>query len=299
MSTSVAGEDEIREAFLAACRAELTALKPGNVHVHAAGHDMIVEQFERAAEAAAPFVAAPGMRPGERVRRAVEASMAAAGCNTNLGILLLCVPLAAAFQRLSPAGEAEAEAEVSLRSSLAVVLNSLGVDDADEVFRAIVAASPGGLGRASEADVAGPATVTLRQAMALAADRDRIARAYVDVYEDVFGFALPALAEARASLPTAELGVSALHMRLLAAFPDSHIARKYGSAIADSVRIEAARLVHLIQPRLAAGAVGELLRFDCDLKHRGLNPGTTADFVVATLFAEQLERRLGSAKNAT
>lgn len=50
----------ISDAFLSACRAELEALKPGNVHIHAAGHDMDVEHFEQAARAAAPFIAQPG-----------------------------------------------------------------------------------------------------------------------------------------------------------------------------------------------------------------------------------------------
>ena len=50
-------ESETRDAFLAACRAELAALKPGNVHVHAGGHDMEAAQFEASAEAAAPWIA--------------------------------------------------------------------------------------------------------------------------------------------------------------------------------------------------------------------------------------------------
>ncbi len=89
-------------AFGAACRAELQALKPGNVHVHAPGHGMTVEDFERSAEAAAPWVAAPGLGVGERVLRAVESTRAACGQNTNLGILLLAAPLAAAAERPGP-----------------------------------------------------------------------------------------------------------------------------------------------------------------------------------------------------
>lgn len=294
--------DVIEGAFLDACRAELTALKPGNVHVHAGGHDMVVAQFEHAAEAAAPFVAAVELGVGERIRRAVEASMDAAGCNTNLGILLLCVPLAKAAAPPTTTSDhvAQGRAEWTLlRLALGSVLDGLDLGDAADVFRAITIANPGGLGRAAEADVAGPATMSLRQAMVLAADRDRIAKAYVDVFEDVFAFALPTLTQARATLPTSELAVTALHMRLLAAFPDSHITRKYGVIVAENVRSEAAEFVHLIQPRLATGAVDEFLRFDRSLKERQLNPGTTADFVVATLFAEQLDRRLRSAKNAT
>ena len=60
---------DIAAAFLAACAAELAALKPGNVHVHAAGHGMTVEDFA-AAPAAAPAIAAAGAPVGERVRRA-------------------------------------------------------------------------------------------------------------------------------------------------------------------------------------------------------------------------------------
>ena len=53
-----------------------------------------LRNFEEAAAAAAPFIADPSLKIGARIRRAVEASFAAAGCNTNLGILLLCAPLA-------------------------------------------------------------------------------------------------------------------------------------------------------------------------------------------------------------
>ena len=41
--------DQVRSAYLAACRAELQALKPGNVHVFAAGHGMSIADFETSA----------------------------------------------------------------------------------------------------------------------------------------------------------------------------------------------------------------------------------------------------------
>ncbi|MFV0367167.1 MAG: triphosphoribosyl-dephospho-CoA synthase, partial [Hyphomicrobiaceae bacterium] len=95
--------EEISVAFRDACLAELSALKPGNVHVHAAGHDMDVQHFKTAAQAAAPFIANLDLSLGERIEAAVAASMEAAGCNTNLGIILLCAPLAAAALRNDPA----------------------------------------------------------------------------------------------------------------------------------------------------------------------------------------------------
>ena len=82
-------EDETAELFLAACRAEIGALKPGNVHLHAGGHGMETAHFEASAAAAAPWIADRALNVGLRIQCAVEASIAAAGLNTNLGILLL------------------------------------------------------------------------------------------------------------------------------------------------------------------------------------------------------------------
>lgn len=270
----------IAEAFISACQGELKALKPGNVHVHAAGHDMDVVQFERAAEAAAPHIAQKGARVGRRIRAAVEASFAAAGCNTNLGIVLLCAPLAYAAGELVEGD--------TLDRRLAAVLASLDRNDAEDAFAAIRHADPAGLGEADEGDVRASAEITLREAMAVAAGRDRIALAYVSDFADLFEFALPLLKQARKSAVTPELAVTTLHMKFMAHYPDTHIARKYGDSAAEQVREEAKRLLRLCQPVTPERALGELTRFDAALKARGLNPGTTADFVVATLFAEDL-----------
>ena len=91
--------EALQRAYIAACRLELRALKPGNVHVLSEGHGMTVAQFEASALASAPALAAPGKPVGERIRDAVAATHAAVGCNTNLGIVLLAAPLMAAAER--------------------------------------------------------------------------------------------------------------------------------------------------------------------------------------------------------
>lgn len=272
--------DAIEAAFLSACRAELTALKPGNVHIHAAGHGMETLHFERAALAAATFLGDPSRGVGARILGAVGASVAAAGCNTNLGIVLLCAPLAVA------AGGREEPSD--LRDRLGRVLDGLDRADADQAFQAIVIANPAGLGRTDEGDVNGPPSMTLKDAMALAADRDRIARAYITRFDDIFSHALPELYAARRSAANESMAVTALHMSLLASFPDSHIARKYGDEAAETVRKEAAACASLWRPAPREETWEALLDLDRSLKSRGLNPGTTADFVVATLFADAL-----------
>ena len=279
-------QEQVSEAFLAACRAELEALKPGNVHVHAGGHNMDTQHFERAALAAAPHITQRGARVGHRIRGAVEASFQAAGCNANLGIVLLCAPVAYAVE--------EVVAGANLANRLANVLADLDTADATETFAAIAHAEPGGLGTAEKGDVHTAADMTLREAMALAADRDRIALAYVTDYADIFEFALPLLKQARELAATPDLAVSTLHMSLLATFADTHVARKYGSRTADALRDEARRMAPLFRPVVAPDAIQELVEFDTSLKARGLNPGTTADFVVATLFIAGLIRKVGA-----
>jgi len=263
--------ERIAAAFLAACRAELDALKVGNVHRFSAGHGMEVEHFELAADAAAPRLSAKGARVGARIETAVAAALLATGLNTNLGIILLCAPLAAA---------AEANVPVS------TVLAQLDRADALATFRAIALANPGGLG-SHEHDVAVPPTISLMEAMALAADRDRVARQYVSGFADVYEIGVARLYALRDV--EEEARTEAVHLGFLAAFPDSHIARKFGPAIAEGVRREAEQLAGTINWRApAASRRAKLMAFDASLKARGLNPGTTADLTVATLFAAAL-----------
>jgi triphosphoribosyl-dephospho-CoA synthase len=83
-------------------------------------------------------------------------------------------------------------------------------------------------------------------------------------------------------------------MDFLAAFADSHIARKHGADMAERVRGEAAALALRLNaaPR-REHMTGELADFDTSLKSRGLNPGSSADLTVASLLALACEDMLG------
>lgn len=275
---------QIRAAYLAACRAELQALKPGNVHVFAEGHGMSVADFEASALASAAALADPALPVGERVLRAVRLSRCAVGCNTNLGILLLAAPLAAA---------AEAGRGVDLRSRLRRVLDRLGRADAAAVFSAIALANPGGLGKARRHDVRRPPRVTLLTAMEEARRRDRIAAQYVSGYDDVFRIGLPRLAAAIARWGEGPAAASALYLAFLARFPDSHVRRKLGLSTARALCRRASDLDRLMMRDGPSPALQRrLLRADSALKAAGINPGTSADLTVATLFAANLQKAL-------
>ncbi len=272
----------LRPAWLWACGLDVAVRKPGNVSVHSAGHRMQAEQFLASAAAAADALCDRRLGVGARIEAAVAATRAAVGCNTNLGIVLLCVPLAVAWERAGGAGLA------GLRTALDEVLRELDVDDARAAYRAIALASPAGLGRVQAQDVHEVPQLGLRDAMALAAERDSIARQYRDGFRDILDEGLRALRESAA--PGAMLGdaVQHLYLSLLARWPDSHIVRKLGAGVAHTVTDEAARWLFRLRDDFSSGRGAEFAAWDKSLKERGINPGSSADMTVATLFCAAL-----------
>ena len=277
-----ARRDAAKAAYLHACEVELRAFKPGNVSVHSEGHDMTVEDFRRSAAVSAPFLCDETLSLGEKIYCAVEATWDAVGCNTNLGIVLLAAPLISAFERRSPAEP--------LREALKRLLNATTVADADWVYRAIRLANPGGLGEAPDQDVRDAPAVSLRQAMALARDRDSIARQYTDYFADIFDLAVPGYHTALSQWGNEEWAAVSVFVGLLKRFPDSNIERKFGTRYSGMVADRMAELEGGLFGSSLPQKVWRLLEeVDADFKARGINPGTTADLTVACLLAATLE----------
>ena len=272
----------IEEAFVWACTLDVACAKPGNVSFGAPGHRMTADLFIASAQAACAALTGRGTSVGERIERAVSLSMSAAGCNTNLGIVLLCAPLAHAFEAMQPTHATPTAHDA--RIAIQATLSRLDIADARAAYRAIALANPGGLGDAPSQNVGTEPTVDLLSAMSLASDRDSIARQYADGFADVLGFGLTQL---RAALdvgpvdqPRLLRAVLRTWLGFLSHWPDSHIARKHGIALARQVSHDA-RVWHA-QAELDPV---EHAAWDNTLKRGGINPGTTADLTVATLFA--------------
>lgn len=285
-----------RAAFLRACELDVAVRKPGNVSHASPGHGMQAAMFLASARASAVPLFEPGAGVGARVEAAVEASWRAAGCNTNLGILLLCAPIARAAERLPVGIRPQA-----LRSALETELAALDEEDARATFRAIARAQPGGLGRAEAQDVHAPPTTGLREAMALAAHRDLIARQYANGYAELFERALPCLPSVFVPITTTgagaavSLAVQQVYLALLASLPDSHIVRKHGEAVAQNVMAAAQGFAVRARHGERLDADAGFVEWDESLKARGVNPGTTADLTVATLMIAGLVRRCAEA----
>ena len=160
-------------------------------------------------------------------------------------------------------------------------------------------AAPAGLGHSARHDVFEPATVTLLQAMTEAAERDRVARQYATNFADIFDLGLPGLEAACRQHADTKWATLMTYLGFLAEFPDSHILRKFDARTADEVRQTAAKFRTSLQAaQPLAQLLPELLAWDAALKADGINPGTSADLTVATLFAHRLQTILPSARNS-
>jgi triphosphoribosyl-dephospho-CoA synthase len=108
---------------------------------------------------------------------------------------------------------------------------------------------------------------------------------------DVLRRGAPRLAALRARGWPEPWPVSGLYMSLLAAIPDSHVARKHGSAAAAALCRRARPLARaLLAGNEPESLTADLLALDAALKADGLNPGTTADLTVASCLASSLMR---------
>jgi triphosphoribosyl-dephospho-CoA synthase len=266
-----------------ACLIEAMAPKPGNVHRGCDFEELSFADFCASAAAIGPAMeaAAHGERIGAAVLQAIQATRSLVATNTNLGTVLLLAPLA----RVPRA--------VPLTHGIDKVLKSLTPADASDVYAAIRHAEPGGMGKVAEADLTAEPPEDLLFAMQLAADRDLVARQYVDGFAIVLNEAAPAIAEGVARGWTILDAVVHAQLRLMSQHPDSLIARKCGLALAQQASDHAAEV-------LALGGPGNgdyedaLADFDFWLRSDGnaRNPGTTADLLAAALFALLRDNRL-------
>ena len=278
-------ELSIGQCVSLACLLEVMAPKPGNVHRGADFDDCGLVDFASSAVAISPILEKASVHTvGQSVLRCVHATIDVCQTNTNLGIILLLTPLACVPR------------SVSLRLGIRDVLTNLDSTDARNLFQAIRIANPGGLRPKSESvskhDVTREVSAGIVEAMSQAADRDLIARQYVNGYADVFDFVLPSLVEDGDRLSLTDR-IIRTHLRLMSEFPDSLIRRKCGLDVA----VQSATLAGAV---LNAGEVesdaynNALADLDFWLRADGnrRNPGTSADMIAAALFAGLREKQI-------
>lgn len=282
-----------------ACLMEVTAPKPGNVHRSADFAETSFYDFQMSSVILGQTIdQSSDTSVGNSILNAVKANQWYVGQNTNLGIILLLVPLAHSIRNgtITP-------------DSIANTLSNLNADDAESVFQAIRIASPGGLGKSDQMDVSSQAPSNLLDAMKYAEERDQIARQYTRNFETVFDVVVPTLLQGTSnSLPKCFSEVIvATHVRLLSLFSDSLIRRKCGEEIAKQAQLLAQKSIDILD-RPTPNETEELddwrqcfwtsvadLDFWMRSDHNRRNPGTTADLIAAGLFVMLVNGQLSPA----
>ena len=270
---------EIAWAAQLACLFEVSVEKPGNVSPRGRFADARFEDFAASAVAIGPALADAGRATvGKTIARAAADTRRLVATNTNLGMILMLAPLARAAARVDAGGD--------LRAALGRVLAELTVQDARLAYAAIRAAAPAGMGEVARHDVGeDEVTVTLREAMDAARERDSIAREYVTDYAITFTLGAPALRRSWLDGAAFSDAVLTSFLTILAEVPDTLIARKNGTRAAEDVSRRAARVLAAggVLSERGRASIAELARELGDEAH-ALNPGTTADLVAASLF---------------
>jgi triphosphoribosyl-dephospho-CoA synthase len=269
---------QLAQLIQMACILEACAPKPGNVNRCHDFSDTTLEDFLVSAIAVGPaFDNAHSAGVGRIILEAAAATSGWVQSNTNLGMILLFAPLVKAALGATDISQ--------IRSSLNLILRSLTVDDARLAYAAIRSTRPGGLGSVEHSDVADEPAITLLEAMALARERDSIAREYVTGYAITFDIGFPAMSAALCQGHDMANAIVQTYLILLSEVPDTLIARKQGIESARMVSQWAKAVLTKGGPFTSEGQAA-LAEMDRALRADGhrLNPGTTADLTAAAIF---------------
>lgn len=280
---------EVSQVAQIACMLEVSTVKPGNVTPVHNFVNMYYSDFLFSASAIGTTIARINeLDIGEAILEAVKDTRKFVSVNTNLGIILLLVPLAKSYNRLAAKSGTESAGErgklMGLRHELRLLLTGLSMNDAVSAYEAIRMAESGALGKVENEDIQQTPQVTLREAMELSQNRDGIAREYVTDFEIVFTIGYPTMKDSFSRNNLFE-AIQQTFITILAHVPDTLIERKAGAEKAEEVMLEARNI-------LSSGGVNtqegrkKIAALDRDLRLDGnrFNPGTTADITTAAIF---------------
>ena len=235
--------------------------KPGNVHRTRNYDDMVFEDFlisgvvigntmEEVASQAKEIDDLSKAELGKFILQAVKETDKWIETNTNLGIMMMCIPIAAAAAISNGFDE--------IQENVGRLMDATTVDDAVNLYDAINVVDAGGMGDQEEFDVMSEKA------------KDELCANNQTMYD--------------------VLHISAGWDRLandLSEIPDTLISRKYGDEVAESVSLKAKGILEFKDDD---SFVEKLLEFDDYLYDNGYNPGTTADLTAASIFLSYLKK---------
>ena len=267
---------KLKEAYLYACKKDVELIKPGNVSINSPHLDTNAQDYLDSSILSAKELFQDKYGLGERILQSVKITRSKINVNTNLGIVLLCAPIIQACVNYNSFG---------LREGIKQTLLSATYQDTHDLCMAISLSSPGGLGRSDMYDVSTNPSISIKQMMDYSAKYDRISYQFSHNYSDILDFIIPRLIILNEKHNSLDVSLSILFIEILAKIPDSHISRKYGDKIAKKTSNNASDLLKILDRENSPDYIAnELNNLDYEYKKKGINPGTTADLLVASLM---------------
>mgnify|MGYP001262816352 FL=1 len=275
--------DFLKNAYISSCYTDVEVIKPGNVSIFSPHHDTTADDFKKSAELSSNYLISTESL-GKRIFYAVEKNIKIVKKNTNLGIILLCAPLIYAIQNNS----------LSLRRiDIQNAINHISDDDGQYIFKAIAVASPGGLGKSDYYDVNetldNDQDMKFLDVMRHSSSYDRISYQYTSYFEDIFDFIVPCIDYHLKTRDSYANALPLVFLEILSKLPDTHITRKLGNKIAKKTSNEANDLLKILVKDDSQERGRKLLeKLDYKYKKNRINPGTTADLLVAGLMIHKI-----------
>lgn len=284
-------------AQIASCLEVSGFPKPGNVHRTRDYDDMVFEDFlisgivigdtirKLAENVDRNDLASANL--GKYILEAVRETNKWIANNTNLGIVMLLVPISAAA--------AISEDFYEIRENIVELMANTTVEDAINLYSAINIADAGGMGEQDEYDVASDdASELLRKnnqsmydVLAISAPWDRLASELTTNLPVCFDIGYKEYSTLKKQT-TLNRSAVITFLKILSTTPDTLISRKYGDEKAREVSEIA---LELIGYRDADNFLDKVAEFDDYLFENKLNPGTTADLTAASIMITLLKEK--------
>ncbi|MDR2544438.1 MAG: triphosphoribosyl-dephospho-CoA synthase [Methanobrevibacter sp.] len=274
--------------------------KPGNVHRTHDFQDMVFEDFlisgivigDAVREATSevlkinPQIKSDEAFLGKYILKAVKETDEWIANNTNLGIIMLLIPIACSGAISNNLTE--------LQSNVGMLMENTNSLDAVSLYKAIGIAKAGGMGSQDEFDVTSiqaqkeliSKNQTMYDVLKISASWDSLADELTSKMPITFNIGFKTFSNLKKDYA---LNISTVltFLTILSNVPDTLISRKYGEEKAKEVSNLSKELLRF-DDYASIDFKNKLIEFDDFLFENRLNPGTTADLTAASIMINYL-----------
>lgn len=229
---------------------------------------------------------------GESILGCVKNTQNLVKTNTNLGISMLLVPIAATFGALH-----EENSLNNLPKALDTIIKNTEFNDAIALVKAISLSNAGGMdNKTSKYDVNNSNTIdeirknhiNIHDLLQMSSKYDKISYELINGLPTIMNYGYPTYMRYMDDYSRNDVTLE-IYLTILSNVSDTLISRKYGEEIAKDVS-ERAKTILVNTEIGTKDRLKELNEFDTFLKSKNYNPGTSADFTAASLFVGLVDK---------